>query len=70
MKSLLFILDIGFDRGGPSVHLLQDVIRAGLEDGNEIEVILKDTNGSDKTMPDDFVKNPNFMYYAIKEVYL
>ena len=68
MKSLLFILDIGFDRGGPSVHLLQDVIRAGLADGNEIEVILKDTNGSDKTMPDDFVKNPNFMYYAIKEV--
>ena len=67
MARLLFVLDIGFDRGGPSVHLLQDVIRAGLKQGHEIEVILKKTNGPNEEMPEEFINNKNFSYFTITE---
>lgn len=64
---LLFVFDIGFDRGGPSVHLLQDVLRAALNNGNNVNVILKNTGGPDKEMPDEFSANPNFKYTIIKD---
>ena len=67
MARLLFVLDIGFDRGGPSVHLLQDVIRAGLKNGHEIEVILKNTGGPEPEMPNEFIGCKGFSYTAIKE---
>ena len=67
MSRLLFVFDIGFDRGGPSVHLLQDVIREGLNHGNEIEVILKKTGGQDAEMPTEFSENAHFTYFTIDE---
>ena len=67
MSRLLFVLDIGFDRGGPSVHLLQDIIRTGLTQGHTIDVILKDTGGPLTVMPEDFIRHHNFNYYVIKE---
>lgn len=67
MARLLFVLDIGFDRGGPSVHLLQDVIRAGLNEGHEIEVILKNTGGPKELMPREFANNSRFKYFTINE---
>ncbi len=63
----LFVFDIGFDRGGPSVHLLQDILRSALEEGHAVKVILKKTNGPDKEMPDEFLANPNFHYHIIDE---
>lgn len=63
---LLFVFDIGFDRGGPSVHLLQDVLRVALRQGHKVHVILKDTNGMDDVMPEEFKSNPLFTYDAIK----
>lgn len=64
---LLFVFDIGFDRGGPSVHLLQDVLRAALNNGHDVNVILKNTGGYDSEMPDEFSLNPNFHYTIIKD---
>lgn len=64
---LLFVFDIGFDRGGPSVHLLQDVLRAALNKGHDVNVILKNTGGPDKEMPEEFSSNPNFHYTIIKD---
>ena len=66
MSRLLFVLDIGFDRGGPSVHLLQDVLRAGLKAGQDVDVILKDTGGG-TAMPEEFIRDPHFRHWTIKE---
>lgn len=63
---LLFVFDIGFDRGGPSVHLLQDVLRAALIQGHKVHVILKDTNGPDDCMPEEFRFNPLLSYELIE----
>lgn len=67
MARLLFIFDIGFDREGPSVHLLQDILKVALEEGNYVDVILKDTNGPLPLMPAEFAIFDNFNYVAIKE---
>ena len=64
---LLFVFDIGFDRMGPSVHLLQDVLRAALNKGHEVNVILKNTGGPNADMPNDLSFNPNFHYTIIKD---
>lgn len=66
MSKLLFVLNIGFDRPGPSVHLLQDVIEAGLEEGNSIDVILTNTGGNEKDMPDRLACSRNLRYRVIK----
>lgn len=41
--NILFVLNIGFDKGGPSVHLLTDVMKAALEQGHKCHVVLKKT---------------------------
>ena len=64
---ILFLLNIGFDRGGPSVHLLQDVIRDALNQGHNVEIILKDTDGSLEKVPRDLLDNDLFRYTLIKE---
>ena len=64
---LLFIFDIGFDRIGPSVHLLQDVLKSALKEGHDVSVILKNTNGPDSEMPEEFASHPKFHYTVIKE---
>lgn len=40
---ILFALNIGFDKGGPSVHLLTDVIESALSRGHNCHVVLKKT---------------------------
>lgn len=46
---LLFILNIGFDKGGPSVHLLTDVIENALSKGHQCHLILKKTTEFENT---------------------
>ena len=43
---ILFALSIGFDKGGPSVHLLTDVIESALKRGHSCHVVLKKTTDS------------------------
>lgn len=64
----LFWLNIGFDRGGPSVHLLQDVIRHALRDGHAVKLILKDTGGSMDKVPLEFVEYEKFSYTLVPNV--
>lgn len=45
--NILFVLNIGFDQGGPSVHLLKDVIEQTLRQGHKCHVILKKTVEND-----------------------
>ncbi len=63
----LFWLNIGFDRGGPSVHLLQDVIRQALNQGHTVDVILKDTGGTLDKVPLDFLDYEAFGYTLISD---
>lgn len=63
---LLFVFDIGFDRSGPSVHLLQDVLIETLAQGHDVHTILKKTNGTDEEMPAELRDNPRFSYEAIE----
>lgn len=65
---ILFLLNIGFDRVGPSVHLLQDVIRKSLEEGHHTDVILKDTGGESEKIPSDFLNNNLFNYTLVKSI--
>ncbi len=46
---ILFVLSIGFDKGGPSVHLLTDVIESALTRGHKCHVVLKKTTDSEIT---------------------
>ena len=64
----LFWLNIGFDRGGPSVHLLQDVIRHALNDGHSVHLVLKDTGGDIEKVPSEFVERESFSYTLVPDV--
>lgn len=46
---LLFVFNIGFDRAGPSVHLLKDIMTAALDHGHQCHVICKQSIGRQKT---------------------
>ena len=50
--NLLFWLDIGFDRHGPSVHLLKAMIEESLKAGHEVSVILRNTGGNEPNIPE------------------
>ena len=48
---ILFLLSIGFDRQGPSVHLLTDIIEQCLLAGHSVFLFVKNTGGSDPDIP-------------------
>ena len=47
----LFVLYIGFDRHGPSVHLMTDMIAACLEAGHSVDMIVRNRRGPDDDIP-------------------
>lgn len=47
--NILFVFNIGFDKGGPSVHLLTDVMEEALQQGHKCHVILKKTTEGEKS---------------------
>ena len=63
---ILFLLSIGFDRQGPSVHLIQSIIRACLKRGHKVHIILRNTGGKNSDVPEEFALNMNFTYDVIK----
>lgn len=63
----LFLLNIGFDRPGPSVHLMRGVIKAALERQHDVHVILMDTHGDLPAFPDAFAKYSNLHVDFIEE---
>lgn len=56
---ILFVLNIGFDCDGPSVHLLKSVIEATLQKGHICHVILKKTTKKEKTGLEDLIEKYN-----------
>ena len=52
---LLFVLNIGFDKGGPSVHLLKSVLDKALCRGHHCHVILKKTTNSNDIGLEDLI---------------
>lgn len=64
---LLFVFDIGFDKRGPSVHLLQDILREALKENYTVDVVLKNTGGPDPLMPLEFKNHPRFRYHVIDD---
>lgn len=64
---LLFLLNIGFDRPGPSVHLLRSVIKAALDRRHEVHVILMDSHGDLPQFSEEFLNNECFHYDCIEE---
>lgn len=55
----LYWLDVGFDRHGPSVHLLKAMIDESLKADHDVSVILRNTGGSDPDIPLEWKKNNN-----------
>lgn len=49
--NFLFVLYIGFDQHGPSVHLLKEMIRQCLESGHHVRMIVTNHGGSDPDIP-------------------
>ena len=52
---LLFVFNIGFDKGGPSVHLLKSVLDKALCRGHHCHVILKKTTNSNDIGLEDLI---------------
>lgn len=48
---ILYWLDVGFDRHGPSVHLLKAMIEESLKADHEVVVIVRSTGGADPDIP-------------------
>lgn len=48
---VLFWLSMGFDRRGPSEHLLTDMVKALYEQGHTVHILQKHTNGPQEALP-------------------
>ena len=49
--NILFVLYIGFDKHGPSVHLLKGMIGQCLEAGHSVRMIVRNRGGSERDIP-------------------
>ena len=67
MSKFLFVLDISFDKGGPSAHLLQDIMRCALNKCHDVYVVLKKTDSHNPVVPEEFSSNSRFQYRYIEE---
>ena len=55
----LFVLYIGFDKHGPSVHLLSDIIEQCLIKGHRVTMIVRNRGGERPDVPEALVKYKN-----------
>jgi glycosyltransferase involved in cell wall biosynthesis len=67
MSRFLFVFDIGFDRPGPSVHLLNDIMRSALLHGHDIDVLSKDTGGTESLIAKEVMADPRFHHFIVKD---
>lgn len=64
---VLFWLDVGFDRHGPSVHLLKTIIEETIRAGNEVAVILRNTGGTDPNIPKELAEYDGLTFEVYKD---
>lgn len=63
---ILFLLNIGFDTQGASVHLLEAVIEKALTKGYQVHTIQKNTTGKQLDVPTALMGYDSYSYDAIK----
>lgn len=63
----LFWLDIGFDRHGPSVHLLEAMIEESLKANHDVAVIVRNTGGNEPDLPEKLRDYKNLQIEIIKD---
>lgn len=69
VMNILFILNIGFDKGGPSVHLLTDVIEEALRQNHKCHVVLKKTTEGETTGLEDLTAQyPNLTVSLVPQL--
>lgn len=64
---VLYWLGIGFDRHGPSVHLLKAMIEETLKKGHEVTMIVRNTGGSDPDIPIELQEYGNLHCEIVKD---
>lgn len=64
---VLYWLGIGFDRHGPSVHLLKAMIEETLIEGHEVTMIVRNTGGVDPDVPIELQKYENLHCEVVKD---
>lgn len=57
--NILFVLYIGFDKHGPSVHLLKGIIGECLKAGHHVRMIVRNRGGRDPDIPAELQGHPN-----------
>lgn len=67
---LLFVLYIGFDKHGPSVHLLTDIIEQCLIREHDVTMIVRNRRGRDPDVPISLQKYPNLHCEVIYDTQL
>lgn len=63
----LFVLYIGFDKTGPSVHLLTEVIEQCLIAGHSVNMIVRNRGGSDPNVPKQLQGYKNLVCEVIND---
>ena len=61
----LFWLNIGFDRHGPSVHLLKGILQECLAAGHEVVVVALNTGGSDPDIPPELERSERLVFEVV-----
>ena len=67
---ILFLLSIGFDRQGPSVHLLTDIVEQCLLAGHSVRMFVKNTGGDAPDIPARLASYANLQVEVIRAVHL
>lgn len=62
---VLFLLYMGFEENGPSVHLLKSIIGECLSRGNNVTLIIRSFYGETIVIPNEFKKYKNFSYEVV-----
>ena len=66
---IFFLMHIGFDQHGPSVHLLKDIIKECLDRGHIVYMIVRNRGGSDPDVPTELQGYKNLHCDVIHDVF-
>lgn len=68
--NILFVLYIGFDKHGPSVHLLKGIIDNCLKRGHSVRIIARNRGGSDPDVPTELQDYENIHFDVVQDTIL
>ena len=65
--NILYLLYVGFDRHGPSLHLWKSLVKESIERGHNVKMIVRHRGGSDPDVPKEFLSYDSFSYDVIND---